>query len=109
MSVIDITRPDAQRKEDANLILRNNLVSNVVLGTGCGVLTRVELAVTMGAKDLLASLRLLLPKNRHDYRNTTTRTDCTIYKSGSIAKHSIFVCSILHTFLCCVYITHSAT
>jgi hypothetical protein len=99
MSVIVITTPDPENKEDANLILRNNLVLNVVLGTGCGVLTRVELAVTMGAKDLLASLRIPLSKNRHAYRNATSRTDCTLYKSGSVAKHSIFVCSILHTFL----------
>jgi hypothetical protein len=97
MSVIVITRPDAENKEDANLILRNNLVLNIVLGTGCGVLTRVELTVTMGAMDLLATLRLPLLKNRHDHHNATTRTACTLYKCASIAKHSIFVCSILHT------------
>jgi hypothetical protein len=55
MSVIVITTPDAENKEDANLILRNNLALNVVLRTGCGILTSVELAITMGAKDLLAS------------------------------------------------------
>jgi hypothetical protein len=50
MSVTVITTPDAENKEDANLILRNNLVLNVVLRTGCGVLTRVELAVNHGCE-----------------------------------------------------------
>jgi len=34
MSVIVITTPGAENKQDANLILRNNLVLNVVLRTG---------------------------------------------------------------------------
>jgi hypothetical protein len=109
MSVIVITTPGAENKHDANLILGNNLVLNIVLRTGCGVLTRVESAVTMAAKNLLASLRLLLSKNRHDYRNATARTDCTLYKSAKHCKE-LYLC-LFNTahFLYCVNITHSVT
>jgi hypothetical protein len=63
----------------------------------------MDLVVTMG-REGSARLRLPLSESRHTTTAQLQRYVCTLYKSGSILKRSIFVCSILHTlFILRVY------